>query len=57
MTSSHSPSMVVNIEVVSCGRPDSRTTRTASATALLMDADSSVVDVGATEKANNMASP
>src|ERR671920_186545 len=33
MASSHvSASMVVNIDVVSCGSPDSRTTRTASAT-------------------------
>src|SRR3546814_6118424 len=33
ITSSHSPSMLVNIELVSLGRPDSRTTRTAAATA------------------------
>src|SRR5699024_8982471 len=49
MTSSHSPSMVVNIDVVSWGSPESRTTRTASATAALIDADSSSVVVGATE--------
>src|SRR6478735_170027 len=33
ITSSHSPSMLVNIALVSQGRPDARTTRTASATA------------------------
>src|SRR5690349_22128022 len=31
ITSSHSPSMLVNIALVSLGRPDSRTTRTAAA--------------------------
>src|SRR4051812_6261630 len=34
ITSSHSPSMLVNMALVSFGRPDSRTTRMASATAL-----------------------
>src|SRR4051812_22248811 len=34
MTSSHSPSMLVNMALVSFGKPDSRTTRIASATAL-----------------------
>ena len=33
ITSSHSPSMLVNIAFVSFGSPDSRTTRTAAATA------------------------
>src|SRR3954464_9686502 len=33
MTSSHSPSMLVNMALVSFGKPDSRTTRMASATA------------------------
>src|SRR5687768_2905645 len=33
ITSSHSPSMLVNIELSSYGSPDSRTTRTAAATA------------------------
>ena len=33
ITSSHSPSMLVNIAFVSLGSPDSRTTRTAAATA------------------------
>src|SRR3954454_16849911 len=33
ITSSHSPSMLVNIALVSFGRPDARTTRTAAATA------------------------
>ena len=33
ITSSHSPSMLVNIALVSFGRPDARTTRIASATA------------------------
>ena len=33
ITSSHSPSTVVNMDVVSLGRPDSRTTLTAAATA------------------------
>ena len=32
MTSSHSPSISVNMEVVRWGRPESRMTRTASAT-------------------------
>src|SRR3954451_19007206 len=34
ITSSHSPSMFVNMALVSLGKPDSRTTRIASATAL-----------------------
>src|SRR4051795_10394001 len=34
ITSSHSPSMLVNIALVSLGKPDSRTTRIASATAV-----------------------
>src|SRR6185312_10082743 len=33
ITSSHSPSMLVNIALVSFGKPDARTIRTASATA------------------------
>ena len=33
ITSSHSPSMLVNIALVSFGSPESRTTRTAAATA------------------------
>ena len=37
MTSSHSPSMLVNIALVSCGSPDARTMRTASATAAAYD--------------------
>ena len=38
ITSSHSPSMLVNIAFVSLGSPDSRTTRTAAATASVTDA-------------------
>src|SRR3954468_17431626 len=52
MHSSHSPSTVVNIESVRFGRPDSRTTRTAAATA---DDTESPVPEGATEKATSMA--
>src|ERR1044072_922744 len=40
ITSSHSPSTVVNMEVVSFGSPDARTTRTASATAAATPSDS-----------------
>src|SRR6478609_5775545 len=57
--SSHSPSRVVNIESVRLGRPDSRTTRMASATAADTDPDSSTLPnspapVGATENATNI---
>ena len=41
MTSSHSPSMFVNIALVSCGSPEARTMRTASATAAAYDPVSS----------------
>ncbi len=37
ITSSHSPSRFVNIAFVSCGSPDARTMRTASATAAAYD--------------------
>ena len=47
ITSSHSPSTVVNIDVVSQGRPEARTTRTASATASLIEPSSLAVTVGA----------
>src|SRR6266540_1480564 len=45
ITSSHSPSMLVNIALVSLGRPDSRTTRTAAATASVTEPVSSP-DIG-----------
>ena len=45
ITSSHSPSMLVNIALVSLGRPDARTTRTAAATASVTDPVSSP-DIG-----------
>ena len=51
MHASQSPSIVVNIESVRCGRPLSRTTRTASATASLTE---SPTPEGATEKATSM---
>lgn len=51
MTSSQSPSIVVNIASVRFGRPDSRTMRTASATASETD---SPEPSGATEKATSM---
>ena len=54
MHSSHSPSMVVNIASVRCGRPESRTTRMARATASLTEPVSSAATAGATEKAINM---
>src|SRR5699024_5139585 len=44
MTSSHSPSTLVNIASVEFGKPDSRTTRTASATASLTPASSPGAD-------------
>ena len=44
ITSSHSPSMLVNIALVSQGRPEARTTRTASATASLTPPVSSPPD-------------
>ena len=40
MTSSHSPSTEVNIDEVSCGSPEARTTRTAAATASETDPSS-----------------
>ena len=46
ITSSHSPSIEVNIEDVSWGSPDARTTRTASATASLTDSSSGGVPSG-----------
>jgi len=52
ITSSHSPSRVVNIELVSFGRPDARTIRTASATASPTEA--SPPPLGAMEKATSM---
>ncbi len=52
MTSSHSPSTVVNIAVVSLGRPLARTTRTASAT---RPPTSSPVPIGVTLNATSMA--
>src|SRR5699024_1325572 len=53
-TSSHSPSTRVNMALVSCGKPDSRTTRTASATASDISASGELVIVGATENATIM---
>src|SRR4051812_30058182 len=44
MTSSHSPSTLVNIAFVSCGRPQARTMRTASATAAEYEPESSGPD-------------
>src|SRR6478609_8688718 len=55
ITSSHSPSIVVNIEVVSWGSPEARTTRTAAATASVTDPLGSL-DVGEIEKATSMPS-
>ncbi len=52
ITSSHSPSMLVNIAFVSLGRPDSRTTRTAAATASLTLSESP--PAGATLNATSM---
>src|SRR5690606_20805135 len=54
MTSTHSPSMVVNMAVVSFGRPDSRTTRTAAAAASETEPSAVSETVGATEKAKSM---
>ena len=48
------PSMVVNIDVVSYGRPESRTTRTARATARLTDPSGASEVVGDTENATSM---
>ena len=56
ITSSHSPSTLVNIALVSWGRPDSRTTRTAAATASLTPPVSSAV-AGAMLKATIMVEP
>ena len=53
ITSSHSPSMLVNIALVSWGRPDSRTTRTAAATASVTEPVGSL-DIGDREKATIM---
>ncbi len=57
MHSSHSPSTVVNIESVRFGRPDSRTTRTAAATASLTEPVESAATDGDTEKATSMRTP
>src|SRR5690606_37786899 len=57
MTSSHSPSIVVNTEVVSLGRPDSRTTRTDSATAPETGPSAEDETVGATEQAQRTGHP
>src|SRR6478672_6924324 len=54
--SSQSPSIVVNIESVRCGRPEARTTATASATAAPTEPSGSEVD-GETEKATSMPPP
>jgi branched-subunit amino acid transport protein len=54
MTSSHSPSMVVNMASVRFGSPLSRTTRTASATA---SPTASPVPIGVTENATSKAPP
>src|SRR5256714_3842424 len=54
ITSSHSPSTVVNIASVRLGRPDSRTTRTASATRSPTD---SPVPNGVTENATSTVNP
>ena len=56
MHSSHSPSMVVNMEVVSLGRPELRTTRTARVTASDTEPSGASVVVGDTEKATSMPS-
>src|SRR4051794_20453082 len=55
ITSSHSPSMLVNMALVSLGRPEARTTRTASATASLTPPRSSPSD-GLMLKATSMVS-
>src|SRR5690606_38466101 len=55
MTSSHSPSSSVNIEVVRLGRPDSRTICTAAATASCTEASARPVPDGATENATSTA--
>src|SRR5205823_10528465 len=52
ITSSHSPSTVVNIASVRFGRPEARTTRTASATRSPTD---SPVPSGVTENATSMS--
>ncbi|CPU66195.1 Uncharacterised protein [Mycobacteroides abscessus] len=54
MTTSQSPSISVNIDVVRFGRPDSRTMRTASATESATD---SPAPSGATEKAKTAMGP
>ena len=51
-----SDSIVVNIDVVSLGRPDSRTTRTASATAALTPSEDSP-PAGAMLNAKSMRTP
>src|SRR6266567_3952849 len=58
ITSSHSPSIVVNMAVVSLGRPDSHTTRTASATAAptLSDSPPSGVTLKATSTIHHIPS-
>src|SRR5262245_10359961 len=56
ITSSHSPSTLVNIAFVSQGSPEARTTRTASATASLTPPCSSP-DVGLMLKATIMGQP
>src|SRR5690606_31455210 len=48
------PSTSVNMLVVRCGRPDSRTTRTAAATASCTEPSGLPVPDGATEKAMSM---
>src|SRR5690606_19029406 len=55
MTSSHSPSSSVNIEVVRLGRPESRTICTAAATASCTEASARPVPDGATENATSTA--
>src|SRR5436190_4850589 len=54
ITSSHSPSTLVNIALVSLGSPDSRTTRTAAATASLTPPVSSAAADGEMLKATSM---
>ena len=54
MHSSHSPSMVVNMESVRLGSPDSRTTWTAAATASWTEASGLSPPLGETEKATSM---
>src|SRR5215218_2362193 len=56
-TSSHSPSISVNIDVVRFGRPDSRTILTAAATASCTEPSLRPVPLVATENATSMLSP